>query len=279
MKFRKIFVFTVFFAGCLMLTGIQNTLGASSGIVIENPEQIVQLQVGTMRTEVRQQEFDKVLKGLQEVTLVDSQKQPERGDDFLSILLIYEDGHKDKFFFFEQDENWYMETGEGEVYGNAGFITDIIHVEEAGTDGGPVAYIGPEAVHSLISKDQSQMLHEYAKKEGFYPTEEEVEQETEKYLSDFMESPDYEEYAKICEDSGYEFGDLIRTQNDWILNSMVIFRYDNLRRMEYMEGQDTIDDIVYENFADYRRAFQNKYVYGKAYLNEMYKETDEKHSD
>ena len=74
MKFRKIFVFTVFFAGCLMLTGIQNTLGASSGIVIENPEQIVQLQVGTMRTEVRQQEFDKVLKGLQEETLVDSQK-------------------------------------------------------------------------------------------------------------------------------------------------------------------------------------------------------------
>ena len=279
MKFRKIFVFTVFFAGCLMLTGIQNTLGASSGIVIENPEQIVQLQVGTMRTEVRQQEFDKVLKGLQEVTLVDSQKQPERGDDFLSILLIYEDGHKDKFFFFEQNENWYMETGEGEVYGNAGFITDIIQAEGTGTDGGPVAYIGPEAVHSLISQDQSQMLHEYAKKEGFYPTEEEVEKETEKYLSDFMESPDYEEYAKICEDSGYEFGDLIRTQNDWILNSMVIFRYDNLRRMEYMEGQDTIDDIVYENFADYRRAFQNKYVYGKAYLNEMYKETDEKHSD
>jgi hypothetical protein len=122
-----------------------------------------------MRTEVRQQEFDKVLKGLQEVTLVDSQKQPERGDDFLSILLIYEDGHKDKFFFFEQDENWYMETGEGEVYGNAGFITDIIHVEETGTDGGPVAYIGPEAVHSLISKDQSQMLHEYAKKRAFIP--------------------------------------------------------------------------------------------------------------
>lgn len=279
MKFRKIFVFTVFFAGCLMLTGIQNTLGASSGIVIENPEQIVQLQVGTMRTEVRQQELDKVLKGLQEVTLVDSQKQPERGDDFLSILLIYEDGHKDKFFFFEQDENWYMETGEGEVYGNAGFITDIIHVEEAGTDGGPVAYIGPEAVHSLISKDQSQMLHEYAKKEGFYPTEEEVEQETEKYLSDFMESPDYEEYAKICEDSGYEFEELVRAQNDWILNSMVTFRDDNLRRREYMEGQDTIDGIVYENFSDYRRAFQNKYVYGKAYLNEMYKETDEKHSD
>ena len=279
MKFRKIFVFTVFFAGCLMLTGIQNTLGASSGIVIENPEQIVQLQVGTMRTEVRQQELDKVLKGLQEVTLVDSQKQPERGDDFLSILLIYEDGHKDKFFFFEQDENWYMETGEGEVYGNAGFITDIIHVEEAGTDGGPVAYIGPEAVHSLISKDQSQMLHEYAKKEGFYPTEEEVEQETEKYLSDFMESPDYEEYANICEDSGYEFEELVRAQNDWILNSMVTFRDDNLRRREYMEGQDTIDGIVYENFADYRKAFQNKYVYGKAYLNEMYKEKPEKTSD
>lgn len=270
MKPRKMFAFTTLAISCLLLAGAQNTFCGSSGIVIENPEQIVQLQFGTMRTEVRQQELEKVLEGLKDVKLLSSQNQPDRGDDFLSILLIYEDGHKDKFFFFEQNENWYMETGEGEVYGNAGFITDIIQAEGTGTDGGPVAYIGPEAVHSLISQDQSQMLHEYAKKEGSYPTEEEVEKETEKYL---------EEYAKICEDSGYEFEDLIRTQNDWILNSMVIFRYDNLRRMEYMEGQDTIDGIVYENFADYKRAFQNKYVYGKAYLNEMYKETDEKHSD
>ena len=86
-----------------------------------------------------------------------------------------------------------METGEGEVYGN-GFITDIIQAEGTGTDGGPVAYIGPEAVHSLISQDQSQMLHEYAKKKGFI-TEEEVEKETEKIQSSM----------NMQKNSGYEF--------------------------------------------------------------------------
>ena len=72
------------------------------------------------------------------------------------------------------------------------------------------------------------MLREYAKQEGFYPTEEELIQETEKYISDFQKSPNYEEYVKICSASGYEFEDLIRSQNDWVLNAMIIFRFDNI---------------------------------------------------
>lgn len=123
-----------------------------------------------------------------------------------------------------------------------------------------------------ISWEQSRMLHEYAKQEGFYPTEEELTQETEKYISDFQKSPNYEEYVKICSASGYEFEDLIRSQNDWVLNAMIIFRFDNRVRMEYMEGKDTIDGVVYDDFGYYQKAFRNKYVYQKEELNETLKE-------
>lgn len=53
---------------------------------------------------------------------------------------------------------------------------------------------------------------------------------------------------------------------------MINFRFDNLRRVEYMEGNDTIDGVVYDDFSAYKKAFRNKYVYGKAYLNEVYQE-------
>ena len=119
------------------------------------------------------------------------------------------------------------------------------------------------------------MLREYAKQEGFYPTEEELIQETEKYISDFKKSPNYEEYVKICAASGYEFEDLIRSQNDWVLNAMIIFRFDNRVRMEYMEGKDTIDGVVYDDFGYYQKAFRNKYVYQKEELNKTLKEAYE----
>lgn len=66
--------------------------------------------------------------------------------------------------------------------------------------------------------------------------------------------------------------DLMHSQNDWVLNLMINFRFDNLRRVEYMEGIDTIDGVVYDDFSAYKKAFRNKYVYEKAYLNEAYQE-------
>ena len=42
--------------------------------------------------------------------------------------------------------------------------------------------------------------------------------------------------------------------------------------MEYMEGKDTIDGVVYDDFGYYQKAFRNKYVYQKEELNETLKE-------
>lgn len=274
---KKIITTAALFLSLCFLTGVKSEDVKANGIVIENPDDIVQYQLGTMRMDVRQEELEEILSGLETVTLADeeSQKSLQRGDDFLAILLIHEDGKKDIFHFFKENEKWYMQTGDRELYENADFVTDIINVVDVGADAHPFADFSVQGVNALISQEQSQMLHEYAKQEGFYPTEEELTQETEKYISDFQKSPNYEEYVKICSASGYEFEDLIRSQNDWVLNAMIIFRFDNRVRMEYMEGKDTIDGVVYDDFGYYQKAFRNKYVYQKEELNETLKEAYE----
>lgn len=270
---KKIITAALFLSFCF-LTGVKSEDVKANGIVIENPDDIVQYQLGTMRMDVRQEELEEILNGLETVTLADeeSQKSLQRGEDFLAILLIHEDGQKDIFHFFQENEKWYMQTGDGELYENADFITGIINVVDVEANGHSFADFSIQGVNALISQEQSRMLHEYAKQEGFYPTEEELIQETEKYISDFKKSPNYEEYVKICAASGYEFEDLIRSQNDWVLNAMIIFRLDNRLRMEYMEGKDTIDGVVYDDFGYYQKAFRNKYVYQKEELNEILKE-------
>lgn len=277
MKRKKIIITAALFLSFCFLTGVKSEDVKANGIVIENPDDIVQYQLGTMRMDVRQEELEEILSGLETVTLADeeSQKSLQRGDDFLAILLIHEDGQKDIFHFFKENDNWYMQTEDGELYENADFVTDIINVVDVGADAHPFADFSVQGVNALISQEQSRMLHEYAKQEGFYPTEEELTQETEKYISDFQKSPNYEEYVKICSASGYEFEDLIRSQNDWVLNAMIIFRFDNRVRMEYMEGKDTIDGVVYDDFGYYQKAFRNKYVYQKEELNETLKEAYE----
>lgn len=274
---KKIITTAALFLSLCFLTGVKSEDVKANGIVIENPDDIVQYQLGTMRMDVRQEELEEILSGLETVTLADeeSQKSLQRGDDFLAILLIHEDGQKDIFHFFKENDNWYMQTEDGELYENADFVTDIINVVDVGADAHPFADFSVQGVNALISQEQSRMLHEYAKQEGFYPTEEELTQETEKYISDFQKSPNYEEYVKICSASGYEFEDLIRSQNDWVLNAMIIFRFDNRVRMEYMEGKDTIDGVVYDDFGYYQKAFRNKYVYQKEELNETLKEAYE----
>lgn len=44
----------------------------------------------------------------------------------------------------------------------------------------------------------------------------------------------------------------MHSQNEWVLNLMINFHFDNLRRVEYMEGIDTIDGVVYDDFSAYK---------------------------
>lgn len=277
MKKKKIITTAALCLSLCLFTGAKIENVKAEGIAIENPEDIVQYQLGTMRMDVQQEQLDEILNGLETVTLADekSQKSLTRGDDFLAILLIHEDGQKDIFHFFQENEKWYMQTGDGELYENADFITDIIHVEEAASgETVPSGYTGlsitEEGLLRMIQTDKAEKLAAYAKKEGFYPTEEEIAEEMERYLSEYRKSPEYKERAKACEFAGYELEELLHSQNDFLVRIMVEQRFGEQRRIEYMEGTDTIDGVVYSDFNQYVNAFSNKYVYQKENLNEAY---------
>lgn len=279
MKKKKIITTAALCLSLCLFTGAKIENVKAEGIAIENPEDIVQYQLGTMRMDVQQEQLDEILNGLETVTLADekSQKSLTRGDDFLAILLIHEDGQKDIFHFFQENEKWYMQTGDGELYENADFITDIIHVEEAASgETVPSGYTGlsitEEGLLRMIQTDKAEKLAAYAKKEGFYPTEEEIAEEMERYLSEYRKSPEYKERAKACEFAGYELEELLYSQNDFLVRIMVEQRFGEQRRIEYMEGTDTIDGVVYSDFNQYVNAFSNKYVYQKENLNEAYAE-------
>ena len=279
MKKKRIITTAALCLSLCLFTGAKIENVKAEGIAIENPEDIVQYQLGTMRMDVQQEQLDEILNGLETVTLADekSQKSLTRGDDFLAIFLIHEDGQKDIFHFFQENEKWYMQTGNGELYENADFITDIIHVEEAASgETVPSGYTGlsitEEGLLRMIQTDKAEKLAAYAKKEGFYPTEEEIAEEMERYLSEYRKSPEYKERAKACEFAGYELEELLHSQNDFLVRIMVEQRFGEQRRIEYMEGTDTIDGVVYSDFNQYVNAFSNKYVYQKENLNEAYAE-------
>ncbi len=279
MKKKRIITTAALCLSLCLFTGAKIENVKAEGIAIENLEDIVQYQLGTMRMDVQQEQLDEILNGLETVTLADekSQKSLTRGDDFLAILLIHEDGQKDIFHFFQENEKWYMQTGDGELYENADFITDIIHVEEAASgETVPSGYTGlsitEEGLLRMIQTDKAEKLAAYAKKEGFYPTEEEIAEEMERYLSEYRKSPEYKERAKACEFAGYELEELLHSQNDFLVRIMVEQRFGEQRRIEYMEGTDTIDGVVYSDFNQYVNAFSNKYVYQKENLNEAYAE-------
>ena len=104
MKKKRIITTAALCLSLCLFTGAKIENVKAEGIAIENPEDIVQYQLGTMRMDVQQEQLDEILNGLETVTLADekSQKSLTRGDDFLAILLIHEDGQKDILHFPSQ---------------------------------------------------------------------------------------------------------------------------------------------------------------------------------
>ena len=45
-------------------------------------------------------------------------------NNYYVLSFIYDNKERDFFYFYLKDDSWYMKTGDGRLYGNAGFITE-----------------------------------------------------------------------------------------------------------------------------------------------------------
>ena len=81
-------------------------------------------------------DFEAFLEDLKSIAWTDQIESGEiqRGKDYLVVTFGYEDGEKANLFFFQSEkdgENWYLQIGDGRIFGGAGFITDYVSTGEA----------------------------------------------------------------------------------------------------------------------------------------------------
>lgn len=189
---------------------------------IEIPEEkIAKFQMGSIRS--KPEEYKKLSDFIENmegaVPEKDQKKAPHRGEDYYPVSFIYEDETKDIFYFFPKGEKWYLETENGDVYGNADFILDYVDIDfnidvkreiridkdvlkrtlEIGKDfktydtkfffaSGVVNTMEKtgdteEEAISKVRKSsiENQKIYEYAKKSGYEVSEKEVEERIKKY--------------------------------------------------------------------------------------------------
>lgn len=302
----SIILIILLFALCLLLFW-KNNSSQKSKISIENPEKISQIQFRVFKIpkeEYPSEKLESLLKCLEETVPVDSGKAKtlERGDDFTSVLLIYEDGSKDKFFFFKDHEKWYLETDDGVFYENAEFIEDYVTPGELQAQEPPVLRLYPDTLDiyasvfhewetsdtefetlyyreryekqgfskedSILKTEQKlsdrQKLFDYAEKEGFFPSEEEQDRLVEEAVLAIQETENYEECNELCQEYGFSLEDTVRMSKDSIVEEEIRDVIYRRKALEFMEGNDSIDGHVCEDLNEYYTLFLRTYVYEKS---------------
>ena len=254
---------------------------------IEIPEEeIVKFQMGSIKSKPEEyKKLSSLIKDMEEaVPEKDQKKAPHRGEDYYPVSFIYEEETKDIFYFFPKDERWYLETENGDVYGNADFILDYVDIDfnvdvkreiridkdtfkrylEIGKDfktydtkfsfaNGVVNTMEEtgdteeEAISKVRkSRIDTRKVYEYAKKSGYEVSEKEVEERIKKILEDFNEQEDYPEYEAICKEYGTTMEECLEKSRDYIKEEMTKNKLSLETYKDFQNGKDKIKDKTYE---------------------------------
>ncbi|WP_072449069.1 hypothetical protein [Blautia sp. Marseille-P3201T] len=264
-------------------------------------EKIAKFQMGSIGSKPEEyKHLSDLIEDMEEaVPEKDQKKAPHRGEDYYPVSFIYEDETKDIFYFFPEGEKWYLETENGDVYGNADFILDYVDIDfnvdvkreiridkdvlkrslEIGKDfktydtnfffaNGVVnrMEITGDTEEDAISKERkssidSRKVYEYAKKFGYEVSEKEVEERIKKILEDFNEQEDYPEYEAICKEYGITMEECLEKSRDYIKEEMTKNKLSLETYKDFQNGKDKIKDKTYETPYEYSRAILDEVVY------------------
>lgn len=160
---RKIIIFASSIVILMLICGCSTKTGYGN-VDIPDIDTIKQVQEGALRLDVKDEYPKYRLKNLVEdlekaPPVNETRKDIKKGKDYLSVGLVYEDGSKDMFYFFEQDEKWYFETQDGYLYGSAEFIRedcDVLPKSEVS----PIVLITDNAASQKIELELMKKLDE-----------------------------------------------------------------------------------------------------------------------
>lgn len=215
----------------------------------------------------------------------------QKSENYDVVSLIYEDGTKDIFYFFNWDNTWYLETLDGNQYRNADFITDYIeHVDvtntktvyiqmpvawqlelEKKTEVFDTAFFFRELVYYNInergmtredalvdarkSMQTNRILYQYALENDYGFTEQEMQQLLDDEIAHAKLSDNYDEIVTLYQEQGLDYETILKKRKEKIVMSKTIQKLYNAKYEEFRHGNDKIGEQVCDNLTDYWNAF------------------------
>ena len=262
-----------------------------SPFLIDN-DHISAIQLNVFRIKDRKSSFQKITDGLEQTAVPQNKADTiQKPEDYDVVSIIYKDGSKDIFYFFHQDDKWYLETPEGIVYQNADFITDVfesseelevqsVHIREPyewqlelekETEKYDISFSFKLKVYYNINEramtleeainDARQsiktdiVLYQYALKEGYGLTEQEKQQALQEEIEQAKRAENYNEINEQYLAQGLTLEDSLKKQKESIAMSRATDKLYNAKYEEFRHGEDRIGDTVCENVTEYWNAF------------------------
>lgn len=111
---------------------------------------------------------------------------------------------------------------------------------------------------------ERQKLFDYAKREGFFLSEEEQNRLVEEAISAIQETDNYEECNKLCLEYGFSLEDIVLMTKASIVEREISDLIYRRRALEFMEGNDSVNGHICENLNEYYTLFLRTYVYEKS---------------
>ena len=236
--------------------------------------------------------FRSITDGLEQTAVPQNKADTiQKPEDYDVVSIIYKDGSKDIFYFFHQDDKWYLETPEGIVYQNADFITDVfesskelevqsVHIREPyewqlelekETEKYDISFSFKlkvyynineramtleEAINDARQSIKTDMvLYQYALKEGYGLTEQEKQQALQEEIEQAKRAENYNEINEQYLAQGLTLEDSLKKQKESIAMSRATDRLYNAKYEEFRHGKDKIGNTVCETVTEYWNAF------------------------
>lgn len=110
-------------------------VSAESHIFLPELEEVQKIQLGSIKIDSKDYSLSKLRRLMDELEQAKeadlSEELVEKGDDYFPVSLIYKDGGRDIFFFFERDGKYYLEAPDGRIFKDADFINDYVSIQKA----------------------------------------------------------------------------------------------------------------------------------------------------
>lgn len=299
---KRIVVFLMaLFASLTLLACEKNEPEPAPRIAVPDKESIQKIQIESSRIDADMypsSQMNDFLNLLGRALPVEEAPEIQRGEEYFPISLIYQDGTKDVFFFFQQDGKWYMETEEGTVYKN---VDSIVYLhqpsEREEEEREPEIEVSPDMlkIRLKLEKDfetlgvesefvflvqffmeelgetekeavahakefltENMKLYLYAKQEGLQVSEEELEEQMAYYETGISNA---EANRALYEEAGITPRESVEKNKELIRFQIQKSRVYSTIRNQFADGADTVAGRVCETWQEYCEAYLEKDVY------------------